>query len=606
MPRQTVATGTGSDASGMDRRQYLQLLGVTSSGAFVAGCIGGDSDDNGDENGDDDGNGNGNGGSGTEDGEYVLRYIQESLPTEGQFNPYNPNNQHGIFSVFDELGAYSPAEDDWRGILADDFSMDGDTLEITLQDDHQWHNEEEVTAEDLYTKYRLEYYFQAPIWEWIDDLEVVDDKTLEVQFTESVNEFVALASLIHNVPLDTPRFVYDEYLEALEDAADQDEEDAAVNDLMQFAWNKDEVIGNSPWRVNSVDENGSELEIWDGHPISGDLNFDRISVPYITAENKVTAILNDEVDYVNADTIGPDMQDQVAEDDVILRYNRGFDGVTASVDHDHEWLGRRNVRKALAYLLDGELISANPLRVVEDRYTSGLALDEDNVADQLPNIHDQLEQYIYDEEQAAHYLEEEGFYQEDGTWMTPDDEPFTIEGPWPSAGPNPNRVEVMTRLLNDFGIETEISVIEAGTWGARLSECDYDFTHGFYLDANPYTAFEVGFIDGVNPRPTCGEEKREYEVPWPPGDIDNDLETVDVYDRIDQLPTATGDEATELIEELAWVFNQGLPQIPIMRTALPMAFRADRWNWPEEDSPLWDFPYPPTQIPTLGEVSADK
>jgi len=595
------------------RRRILEVAGASGITA-LAGC-GGTGGDGGDGGDGDDGGGDDGGGGEDQIVDKTFRYIIEDLPTELQLNPYNPNNQSGGRGImFTSVGYWSPTEGEWASDLASDWSLDGQELTITLNEDHQWHDGNEVTAEDVARKVRLEEFFEAQFWEWLDSVEATDEKTVTYSLSQGVNQDIVLTNLFDSFVIDTPESQYREHLEALQDASNDDGRQSALNDLTSFAPGYADAIGNGLFSVDDVDNNRITLSAWDGHPNYDEINFRDASLPFITSENKVTGLVNDEVDAVNADTVGPSTRSQVEDNGAEMRFVPGTGGVSWSIDLNHELLGRRKVRQALAYVLNGNEILANPLRGAgATEIACGLPVNlpgnEANLDNWLPNIGDQLTRYGRTDEnlnRAEALLEEEGFSKDGDQWMTPDGERFVIEAPWPSAGPNPSRAQVMNRQLSEFGIEGSIQIIETGTWGTRLTQCDYDVTHGFWGGLNPYQAFQTGYIDGANPRPapSCeGELMKSFEVPWPPGDPDG-LQSVNWQERFNQLLTASGDEATRLTEELAWIFNQALPQIPILETNTPYAVRTDDWNWPDSDHPVWGYAAPPTIAVNQGYVTA--
>jgi peptide/nickel transport system substrate-binding protein len=597
------------------RRRVLGAVGAVGTTA-IAGCAsnGGEGDGNGgDGNG---GDGNGDGGTGDQRVDQTFRYIVETLPTEQQLNPYNPNNVGGdIGMVFNDMGYWSPMEGEWVGAIASDWSVDGEEISITLNEDHQWHDGSELTADDVVRKTRFEKHFEAQFWEWMESVEATDEKTVLYSLDRSVSQDIIFSLLFDEFQIDTPESQYQSYLESLEDASNDDAEQSALSDLTSFAPGYGDAIGNSLFSVENVDSNRVAFTTWEGHPSYDDINFTGGELTYISSENKVTALINDQVDSINADTVGPGTRGQVENSNAELRFVPGTGGVSWSLDLNHDLLGRRKVRQALAYILDGNEILANPLRGTgATEIPCGLPVNLEgnkaNLENWLPNLGDQLTRYGRTEEnlsRAESLLREEGFSKDGDQWMTPNGEAFTVAGPWPSAGPNPSRVQVMNRQLEDFGINGSIQVIETSTWGSRLTQCDYDITHGSWGGNNPYQAFQAGFISAANPRPSpqCeGELKTSFEVPWPAGEPDGEVQSVNWQDRFNQLLTASGEEATQLTEELAWIFNQALPQIPVLETNTPYAIRTDDWNWPESGDSVWGYSAPPTITVNMGHVTA--
>jgi hypothetical protein len=62
-----------------------------------------------------------------------------------------------------------------------------------------------------------------------------------------------------------------------------------------------------------------------------------------------------------------------------------------------------------------------------------------------------------------------------------------------------------------------------------------------------------------------------------------------------QIPQTSGDEAQQLIRQLAWAVNQTLPVLHVMEKSGAVWYSKDNWNVPSSDDE-WMTINPPTHL----------
>jgi peptide/nickel transport system substrate-binding protein len=182
----------------VDRRTFLKAAGGAAATASLAGCIG----DGGDGGGDgDDGGDGGDGGSGG-----TLVYARGDHPEN-----YDPQQTTSgevakvTNQIFDQLILFTPGSGGaLEDGLATDYSLDGESANVTLQEGVTFHDGEEFTAEDFRATYRrfaddsYDYYLGEnrsgygpfTLGNWVDSVNVQGDYELEIQLTQQYAPFL--------------------------------------------------------------------------------------------------------------------------------------------------------------------------------------------------------------------------------------------------------------------------------------------------------------------------------------------------------------------------------------------------------------------------------
>ncbi|WP_317175733.1 ABC transporter substrate-binding protein [Halomontanus rarus] len=564
-------------------------MAVSGAAAGFAGCVGedpeadGDDTGNGSGNGNENGNGNGNGDSDTDHVDQWFRSHMGEVPTDVQFNPWNPTNQDGHLNSFthDPLAYYNGVSGEFDAALATDWGLEDDTAYVELRE-QTWHNGDQVTANDIVTQWRIDEYFGDALWDYISEAEAVEDQRIEMTIEGDANPVVFWDTVLTGTPMGKQE-QYEEWLEDLE-AAGEDEEDEIVADLQSHR--EEELVGHSVFAPEEIQERRVRLSVHEGHPNADQINFNGVQLMHNPGnEGNWQSIREGEQD---AAAVAMPEEVRATLPDNILRYMWvPFVGFGLCFNYDHEWFSNRKVRQALAYAIDRELAADNASEYWHVETPTGIGgvdrgVPKDNVGDELENF----SQYETDEERARELLEGEGFYEEDGTWYTPNDEEFEVNIKVTAGHSDSVRgMETVSSQLQEFGMDASITTEEATTlYGSSQPEGDFDIlTWAWTISPHPFTNWEYTWNDSTElnaaSRPT------EIEVPMPVGDPDGDLETLNVQELVSDLGRATDDdEVQELMTTLAWAYNQELPFIPTWENWGHYFLNDDGWDLPGQDA----------------------
>jgi len=96
----------------------------------------------------------------------------------------------------------------------------------------------------------------------------------------------------------------------------------------------------------------------------------------------------------------------------------------------------------------------------------------------------------------------------------------------------------------------------------------------------------------------------EFEVPMPVGDAEGELQTVDVASKVEKLGRVSGEEATRLVRELGWVYNQAPPNYPISQFTNSGWMTTDHWEFPAVDEPIMSIYAPAYFLMKKGKLRA--
>ena len=143
--------------------------------------------------------------------------------------------------------------------------------------------------------------------------------------------------------------------------------------------------------------------------------------------------------------------------------------------------------------------------------------------------------------------------------------------------------EVMRSLLEDVGVDLEITILEDTVHSARVIDGDYDMSPGGAGNVHPYLTYNSIFNGTIQDSIHLPDENEITPV----GDPDGTPETVDTSQLAADLRLADGDALAEGVTQLAWWFNQNVPMITVYDAGAPSwDFRPDLWDrysWRTDD-----------------------
>lgn len=624
------------------------MLALTGAGAagMLAGCVGGDDDD-------DDGNENGGDGQLVRD-EFVTTHI--GAQDEVQFNPHNvtlPVEWDATTAVYVQHLVTSVTHGEDLPIGLRDWTLDGDRVEVEVQDALTWHDGDQLGADDFVLRLRIGYY-QGPsrnygqnpadFVESPEDIYAEDDTTAVVELDGEYNPVIVMDEIVDG-SFDHHEEVYGEYLERFEDATSDEEVEDVATELAEFRLDDPEPHASGPFVFEDMDTQGIYFEPYEDYPwatIQDHLeeNFDAIDLSdypdELNYEGQFNRFFGDRVPLTQAaiqgDVDGGDGLEIDSLDELerqypdFADYNPIVSGWTDAfvfnwIDGEYADLWRdRRVRKAFAHILDFEAIrdQYHGEFGYVDRYFSGTSppMRENWLSDEFI---EELPTYEQDFERAEELLQDAGLTEEDGQWYTPGGE--LLEATW--AGPTGvqwqvDGMTVAAENLVQFGIESTVEVVETTTYfGQTLPQLDYELARGFIGFSDVVNGWYLTWLryDGANE----DEEPFSYyleepygepgiEVP-PIGEPDSDdtieVDPVALYDELTQ--TTDEDRISEISETLSWAFNRTVPKLPGSAGVYGW-YMTQRWNYPDDfegrEDPLTGIMPYTYSLPQIGAISA--
>jgi peptide/nickel transport system substrate-binding protein len=589
------------------RRRVLKGLGAAGV-AGLAGCSGGQGGDGGDGGNDSDGGGGADGGGGndtnqtdTGDGgsgggtpmDDAFTSYGQIEPTQMHYNPFNPQNR--VMSVeqttgqntpgpvmYESLMQYNRQTGEWTNRILTDFSVDSESVTLELSGDYAWSNGDAVAPEDLAAQYRLGEHVGIQLWTLIDGVSVAGDQTVELALKKQTNPGVIRKEA--NQRLMVKRGVYSEYLQRYEDASSDDERKAVTQDLTGWAYaagGDPKPVVNGPYALESATSQQWTLTRREDFPVETNIpKYEYLFMP--KTQKRWSAMIGGEIDGGAILAAEKEIQKQFPKSVKKISLP-GFGGLCVHVQHDHPVLGKQQVRQAFAYLINREHVSGN----VNPRYSPVEALSGLTTSSAKQWLGDQYEQLTAyglesNEEKAAELMRSAGFSKEGGSWLDTNGEAITFEfkaPPWP--GPL-GMAQTVGSTLSQFGIKTNMVSMEPTTWSTDLTNGNYTIIADWYGGGpHPYFAFQQ--LTGSQAK--TSNYRLKPTLP-PIGQPKQEGSTFDVASNVVGLSqTMERSEAKSIVADLAWYYNQYLPEIPMTQGTVPSYMSDDHWEFPATDDP---------------------
>lgn len=604
------ATNDSEDAKGrVSRRQFMAAAGTTGAVA-LAGCSsdaqeGLESSSGGGAAGE----GETGTGGGSSDGNVLNQEFRNHMwlvPTDAQYNPRNPrsHDREADFALFDPMTIYVPGEDEYRPLLASDWSFSPESATVTLNDEYYWHNGDPVIAEDLIIQLEIGKTFDDFLWNFVDSVEKKDKHTVKLSFTGETNSRIIKESLL-GTGLNHPRAQFKEYYKKLTEASSESERKGVKKELTELKIT--EPIGTGPFKFKEANKQQLVLERFDKHPQADKINWKTYTLPKVaSAQKQYAELINNRFDGTTDLFIPPSIIKKISEPTVELN-SPNYGEQSFRFNHNDQWFGKQKVRQAFAHILDyGAIASAaggdrmKPVEIQSD--VSPYVVD-----DYLGSKKSQFTKYG-DTEKAEQLLEEVGFTKEGGTWMTPDGDKWTFEMLAPSGSVTwKNGTEAATSQLKAFGIEASFSPVEDSLRVQRITSGEFTVVAdawGSWWNPYPYYAFNENMVN------TWMQDNHHYDtkatVP-PLGEGNGNAQEVDLEKMMSEIESATSEDAEmAAIQEMAWVFNQDLPMVQLYDRPSQFFMNKEGWEMPAMDDPLMQSKFPCFNLPSLGKIQATK
>lgn len=592
------------------RRRVLQL---TSSGVLVgiAGCNGGEDPGDGEDLGGNETLGDGQDteteGDTSTGGQELVDPVFDStmnaVPSNQQFNPFNQSTPLHVDAsrlVFGWMAQYFPESVEFRPLLADEWNFSDQAATVTLKNDITWHNGDPIVANDFVIQHKLTQYVEQPEDPTFGDARVVDEQTFELDINKNASEDILKLNLFGE-QLNAPTYRFEDRLKEFEEASDDEIEDLRV-ELAQLSI--EEPFGSGPLKVTDMTDQSMTLVPHDGHPGGRQLNFDEYKLHYVeNDQQRARGIINDDYDGVKIvpteDRYLEQYPDHVELFEVPVTAGNGL-----LINQEEGPFDDHRVRQALAHAIDLEQVSKIRDKVMlsmEPTYYSGISrfyVDSwipSDLGQKFTNYH------AVNANEATRLLEEAGFSQEGGTWIDPNGDAFSFKIKTPNSRIDWTRS--VAESLRQFGIEAETQGLEGQV--AYGDMADSNFTVGMWdwgsgFDPHPYFDLEGvwstdGWWNGL-----CGIPDK-VSVP-PVGQPDEARSEFDVAGKMSEAGSVSGERMKELIQELAWAYNQSLPVIPCTEVVNNTMLTNDAWEYPDASAEIMTAQDPNVFLPHFGKL----
>jgi peptide/nickel transport system substrate-binding protein len=542
----------------LSRRGLLQALGVGAAGAAGVGVLGACQADG--------GSGSGDGAS----GKFVTVYPFDI--TTQHYNAAINNAALLIASPMAEVFYPRPALLDWSTLewipmLAEAVSLDGTTLTMTLRQGVKWTDGNDVTAKDVVGTLYMQK-LNAPQgtlgWDQFQSATADGDHTVVVSYSEAFPgvEHGALKVQVN------PYARYGDWMDRAQELVEagsvqgDDDQSALAGEIAEEDFAGEGFISCGPYKLDQVSDTVVTMTVHEGGLWSDEVAFETVEVQKGDNAASVQMLLKREIDYSTLVLGAAERATIEAVEGLRELSTPGFDGVGLMLNQGrHPEFADARVRKALMYILDGEVIGEIA------KGAGGYYLPSTYTG--LPDPHAEglfdgvdLEFYRPDHEKAASLLEDAGWTKEDDGWHKPDGSKASYKIIAPEGWSDFTATgEQSAGQFSEFGLGIVYENIPAdnpwGVWGAG----DYDIAVRHW--ANPFVPYVYGswqmswFTDNSNTDDAPG-----MAVPTDAVATDS-LGTVNVDEQFALSQTGSEEEQAEANRALGIVFNETLPRLPV-------------------------------------------
>ncbi len=441
----------------INRREFAKLASAVGLGASVglAGCVGGDDDD---------------------EGKTYYFGLGSEMDT---LDPQIDSSARGevVYGAFSEpLFHFDPDGEIVPHLLSDYEMLDGgERYVFEVRDDVTFHDGEAFDADTLAWNLERLFSTENPARATLGpdaEIQSIGDGEVEVQYEDSYP--ILPAYLTYNTNTNT---ILSQ--SAFEDAGDDE-------------WGVSEIIGTGPF-VFEEWRRGEEIRLsryddYDWGPEfssnQGPSHFDELVIRIIPEETTLVSEVTD--GNVNASNYVPPARLSTIEDHEDTSVNRipGLSVVSIPFNQKRELMQDINIRRAIAYAIDRDSVISTAI--------GGEGFPAyDHVVETVPGAWSREEArergITYDQDRARDLLEESGWTNdEEGEVRTRDGEELQIMYRAVDIGHYEETAIVVGPMLEDVGFEVDIEINEIGTYWDMLEEGEYDIkTAEHWAVANP-------------------------------------------------------------------------------------------------------------------------
>lgn len=530
--------------------------------------------------------------------------------TTWSYNPwtsYFPGFANGF--VYQRLAKIQfPSLTEFKGRLADKWSIDGQKITVHIRDGQKWDDGTPVTTKDVMTTLILQGLNGDNLFNDISDMNAKDDSTFTVTVRKGVPPETALSDLLQQYirpdsvygKYATPEMkkavfsYYDEFQKDPSKAAKSSAKkkmDAQFDKLSKLKPKK--MVGDGPFKLITMNTQKAKLVKSETYVDADKIKVEKMDAVSADNQQLYGFLTSRRVDFSNVYLPGPIAKKLSKAKDYKVGLPPAFsfamvfnsnNGPTAKVE----------VRQAIAYIIDRKAMikaaygTVNPGGKVE-MHPSGLepaTAEQFLTQDQI----NQLNSYPVDHDKATQLLQKAGYTKSGKTWVDSSGKPLTLK-----METNSGTTDITTAFqtaaseLTDFGIKTTVTTVPGAKQSADLHSGNFQITQSFPGGANPLSAFQ-GQLGRVQNFTTSGVHKGGDGIGFGPKAKVPGLGVVNVPNTIDKQSVSVppGPKMKKLAWDWARLVNQQLPYLQYGNKIYQFSFYTTHYgNWPPPDSPLW-------------------
>lgn len=555
--------------------------------------------------------------------EITIRKPVSWTPGDSNVNPFATQSDFEYWAEYMwwESLVYPNATGEPMWWLADDIRLEGGGCDVVIElsDEYTWWDGTPVTARDVHTSQMITAYTEFGGPEETDNNWVVEDEyTIRNELAGPANPDIEKSEYFGLV---AKHDYFESWLEQFEDASTEDAVNSVAQDLNEHKITlndlTEEGLGCGMWQPTQFDPTEVVHEKYEDHPRADWTNLDTFNWVLMADKQKsIQALQSGRFD------LGDKMLSQVEQNDEVDVFSQFSIGglPKLAMDFNNKHLGRRAVRRAIAYLIDHEELvqiikGSHGQEYNPHRNSLGMSssLADEWVSD---GFRDDLIDYGINSkpDEAARVLEDAGYSKEGNRWVGPDGD--TVEGlqyltpPWAiyeTIG------KYLSPKLKEFGFGNKLIVPSSSsfwnTWGETY---EFDMANWFTYASHPAYAFSTASAQGLgkydvhkesgDPPDGCSVNREEPSLkretsdklghplrPQFPAevgatDVNGDGQTLYPF-KWSNIMSQTQDEqeVRDLTEKFVWFHNFQLPHIGFYEETKTYWGKTDEFDFPRPD-----------------------
>ena len=566
------------------RRKFLRT-GVGVSAVGLAGCAGKNNQGNNSGNGSGSSSSGGNSGGGT-GGKQVFSYPIGRAPTDVQFNPYNVANWgQTLQDQFFHQIARGYADGTIGSEFLEDISVDGKTLTLKFPKGFKWWSGKDLTAEDCYVGFEIDR-LQDPSKSDVEKNELSSDKyTLKTTYKKQVTPTLAKAKAAEAF-VNTPRWIYQDYLDRLQKASSQSDRDKVTKDLISMKITAQDVIdkgvGNGLYKLTAFNSSKSVMKKFKDHPYADRTSIEEVHVIPQKGSDLKSLISSNKLD-MQPNTLINQVSRSYFPDNCknVYKYN-WFRMQKFTFNWKNEHLAKRPVRRAILHAVD-----LNPVvNAMVQAGTTGTPIKTQTGL--RPSIYekylgkgfaDKLIDYPVkaDSDGATKLMQQAGYSKKGKNWVDPNGKSFSLKVLTQNQTEQVQATKVFNDQLNNFGIQTEVNTVDSTSYYQKLQNYTADIYWIWHVAValwHPIAYFSNNFYGVLAGDPSSGKKTGPTGVPFSlripktvgAKEIQGDGQTIHPAKLMNDLPSATSaDQVQQMTRTLCQWFNFDLPGIVFVK-----------------------------------------